>query len=121
VTAEVYDLVGYRVRVSASSAEDGAAVRLALSGFGPVASEDGAIPTFGLAHSGRDWHVQRDGILIQVDSSLAGAVAALEWHLVVAAIAHRHDSFTCTAEHSACRAAARLSRSWATPAAARRR
>jgi hypothetical protein len=93
VTAEVYDLVGYRVRVSASSAEGGAAIRRALSGFGPVASEDAGLPTFGLDHSGRDWHVQREGVPIQIDSSLAGATAALEWHLVVAAIAHRHDSF----------------------------
>lgn len=89
---EGYDLLGYRALVGASTSDIRLAIRAVLGGFGPQSFEVGSnLPRYELTSAPRHWHVRRDGVSLQIDPTLEGAIGLLEWHLIAAALDYRQD------------------------------
>ena len=90
--ADVFDLLGYRARVTVPAGPTRAAVRAILQGFGPVAGE--AVDDFALtADSAGRWQVRIDGEPVEVDATHEVALGQLEWRVVTAALNQRPDLF----------------------------
>lgn len=91
----LFDVLGYRVRVSVPDPIARQQVWPILSGFGPVAGTpaDRVVP-YALTRDGAAvWTVRARGAVLHTGTDLTAAVAALEWHILTDALARRRDHF----------------------------
>lgn len=91
---EIYDVVGYRVAVGASSVEGDVSVRSILRGFGPQGpAADTSLPRYDLVASSLDWQVRIDDSVVHTGDDLLSALGALESRLINTALERRDDLF----------------------------
>jgi hypothetical protein len=95
LSADEYDLIGYRAVVTAAPDAARTAVRGVLGGFGPL--ESGAssdLPRYDLAAAPTGgWTVTVDDTVVHASDSLPTALGFLEWRMVTAALDHRRELF----------------------------
>lgn len=92
---DMYEVLGYRVRVGVSDPVARQAAQSILGGFGPVAVAPDArfVPYLLTTDEAGNWMVAARGSTLRTDADFATALAALEWHILTDALARCSDLF----------------------------
>lgn len=95
IPPDSYEVLGYRVRVTAPDEEARRAIRSILGGFGPVEEASGTtfVPYRLVTDGPEHWTVFTRSTLSHTAPDFATALAALEWHILTDALARCRDLF----------------------------